>query len=121
MGVPIVSPAMRKLFGTRNERMVKRYLRVVEQVNAFEDKIKVLTDQELRERTGPFREQLAAGAKPVDILPEVFAVAREAMDRNVGIRNIFNPEFDFDPSSLPDDVRPLYDPVKAEIDSTAPA
>ena len=52
MGVPIVGPAMRKIFGTRNERMVKRYLRVVEQVNAFEDKIKVLTDQEIRERTG---------------------------------------------------------------------
>jgi len=121
MGVPIVGPAMRKVFGTRNERMVKRYLRVVELVNAFEDKVKVLTDQELREQTGPFREQLAAGAKPVDILPEVFAVAREAMDRNVGIRNIFNPDLDFDPSSLPDDVRPLYDQVKAKIDSTDPA
>jgi len=121
MGVPIVGPAMRKVFGTRNERMVKRYLRVVELVNAYEDKVKELTDQELRERTGSFREQMAGGAKPVDMLPEVFAVAREAMDRNVGIRNIFNPDLDFDPSSLPDDVRPLYDQVKAQIDSTDPA
>jgi len=121
MGVPIVGAAMRKVFGTRNERMVKRYLRVVEQVNAFEDQIKVLTDQEIRERTVALREQLAGGAKAVDMLPEVFAVAREAMDRNVGIRNIFNPDLDFDPSTLPDLVRPLYDQVKAEIDSTDPA
>ena len=91
MGVPIVGPAMRKVFGTRNERMVKRYLRVVEQVNAFEDKVRPLTDQEIRERTIALREQLAGGAKAIDMLPEVFAVAREAMDRNVGIRNIFNP------------------------------
>ncbi len=81
MGVPIVGPAMRKLFGTRNERLVKRYLRVVEQVNAFEDKVRVLTDQEIHEQAGPLREQLAAGAKPVDILPEVFAVAARPTTR----------------------------------------
>ena len=121
MGVPIVGPAMRKVFGTRNERMVKRYLRVVQQVTDLEDEIKPLTDQELRDRTEAFRQKLADGAKPNDLLPEVFAVAREAMDRNVGIRNIFNPDESFDPSTLPADARALYDEVKATIDSTDPA
>ena len=121
MGVPIIGAAMRKVFGTRNERMVKRYLRVVEQVNSYEEETRVLTDQELRERTAAFRKKLADGAKPVEVLPEVFAIAREAMDRNVGIRNIFNPDLDFDPATLPDNVRPLYDRVKTEIDATDPA
>ena len=121
MGVPIVGPAMRKIFGTRNERMVKRYLRVVEQVNTFESEIVGLTDAEIRGRTEAFRKRLAAGAVAIDILPEVFAVAREAMDRNVGIRNIFDPDGDFDPSALPDDASALYAQVQAEIDSTPAA
>ena len=69
MGVPIVGPAMRKIFGTRNERMVKRYLRVVEQVNTFESGIVRLTDAEIRARTEVFRKQIVDGAAPVDILP----------------------------------------------------
>ena len=121
MGVPIVGPAMRKIFGTRNERMVKRYLRVVEQVNTFESGIVGLTDAEIRGRTEVFGKRIADGAVPTDILPEVFALAREAMDRNVGIRNIFDPDGDFDPSVLPDDARTLYEQVRAEIDRTPAA
>jgi preprotein translocase subunit SecA len=101
--------------------MVKRYLRVVHQVNQYEDQITPLSDQEIRDRTESFRKKITDGAKPVDILPEVFAVAREAMDRNVGIRNIFNPDENFDPSMLPADARALYDQVKAEMDATDPA
>ncbi|MHC4903124.1 MAG: preprotein translocase subunit SecA [Planctomycetota bacterium] len=121
MGIPVVSATMRKVFGTRNERMVKRYLRVVDQVNSYEDEIRVLTDAELRARTETYRQRIRDGASPTEILPEVFAAAREAMDRNVGIRNIFNPDESFDPSLLPDDARALYEQVKAEIDGTEPA
>ncbi|MCH6551281.1 MAG: hypothetical protein IH804_04615 [Planctomycetes bacterium] len=121
MGVPVVGPLMRKVFGTRNERMVKRYLRVVDQVSALEGEFSPLTDAELRSRTEVFRQRLADGEKAVDLLPEVFAVAREVMDRNVGIRNILDPQHGFDPSQLPDDARRLYEEVVAEVKKTEPA
>ncbi|MHC4217996.1 MAG: preprotein translocase subunit SecA [Planctomycetota bacterium] len=121
MAIPVVSATMRKVFGTRNERMVKRYLRVVDQVNAHEDETRRLTDEELRGRTEVYRRRIREGASPTELLPEVFAVAREAMDRNVGIRNIFNPDEDFDPSRLPDDARAMYEQVQAEIDGSEPA
>jgi preprotein translocase subunit SecA len=121
MGFPIVPTVLRKVFGTRNERLVKRYLRVVDQVSALEDGIVVLTDAELRAKTDEFRRRLKQGEKPTSLLPEVFAVAREAMDRNVGIRNIFDPAQEFDPSVLPADARTLYDEVRAEIEGREPA
>lgn len=121
MGIPVVSAVMRAVFGTRNERMVKRYLRVVDEVNSYEDQIRRLSDQELRDRTEPMRKRLDKGANPTEILPEAFAVAREVMDRNVGMRNIFNPQHGFDPSVLPDDARRLYQQVADEIKRTEPA
>ncbi len=121
MGIPVVSAVMRTVFGTRNERMVKRYLRVVDEVNSYEEEIRRLSDQELRDRTEPMRKRLGEGANPTDILPEAFAVAREVMDRNVGMRNIFNPQHGFDPSVLPDDARRLYRQVADEIKRTEPA
>ncbi len=121
MGVPVVGTVMRRVFGTRNERMVKRYLRVVDQVSAQEEEIRRLSDPELRGMADKFRQRLEAGEKPTDTLPEVFAIAREAMDRNVGIRNIFNPKHSFDAAQLPDHARKLYDQVKAQIEATEPA
>ena len=61
MAVPVISSVMRSLFGTRNQRMVKRYLRIVDQVNALEPSIRALTDAELRERTAQFRARVAKG------------------------------------------------------------
>ena len=121
MGFPVVSTVLRKVFGTRNERMVKRYLRVVDEVNTFEAAIIRLTDGQLRAQTDEFRKKLQDGAKPTDLMPEVFAIAREVMDRNVGIRNIFDPKHEFDASQLPDDARKLYDEVQALIEQTKPA
>jgi hypothetical protein len=113
MGVPIFGPLARRIFGTRNQRMVKRYLRVVSQVNQLESATRQLTDEQLRGKTEDFRRRFRDGAQRLEMLPEVFAVAREAMDRAVGIRNIFNPEGGFDPSRLPADARALFDQVKA--------
>ena len=76
-----------------------------------------MTDQELRDKTQEFRERIEGGVGKTSLIPDVFAVAREVMDRNVGIRNIFNPEHGFDPSTLPDDARRLFDETKAAIDA----
>jgi preprotein translocase subunit SecA len=119
MAFPVIGNLGRKIFGTRNERMVKRYLRIVDQVSRREDEVRKLSDNELRAKTEEFRRRINDGEKPVDLIPEVFAVAREAMDRAVGIRNIFNPANNFDPSRLPMKAREQYDRVKKEIDATA--
>ena len=118
MAVKAVSSVMKKMFGTRNERLVKRYLKIVDQVSDREAGMRRLTDAELRAQTGLLRERIADGADAREMIPEIFAVAREAMDRAVGIRNIFNPEAGFDPSTLPPDARAAYDETKAEMDRT---
>lgn len=121
MGVPFFGWAAKKLFGTRNQRQVNRYLEKAGAVNALEDGIRALTDAELRAKTEAFRKRIADGERGYDLIPEIFAVAREAMDRAVGIRNIFNPEHGFDPARLPDDARRLYDETKAIMDATEAA
>ncbi len=70
-----------------NEREIARMRRTVERVNAFEPAISALTDDELRAKTPYFRERLAAGETLDDLLPEVFAVAREAGKRAAGMRH----------------------------------
>lgn len=119
--IPVIGPILSKLFGSRNERVVKRYTTRVEQIGALEPEMRQLTDAQLRAKTEEFRTRYDNGEKPVDLLIEVFAVARETMDRAVGIRNIFNPEANFDPSRLPDSVRATYDRIKAQADSTEPS
>ncbi len=118
MGVPVISTVGRKIFGSRNDRMVKRYLKLVEQVSTREAKTRVLTDAELYVKTAEFRTRVSEGESATDLIPEVFAIAREAMDRAVGIRNIFNPIHKFDPLQLGDAARKLYDDTKAIIDAT---
>jgi len=120
MGFPVISPLLRKVFGTRNERMVKRYLRLVDQVSALEPNVRGLTDSELRAKTSEFRKRVSDGESVKALTPEIFAVAREAMDRSVGIRNIFNPVLAFDPSVLPDAAGALYAQVQAEIAAAQP-
>ena len=114
MAVPVISSVMRSLFGTRNQRMVKRYLRIVDQVNALEPSIRALTDAELRERTAQFRARVAKGEDPLSFRHEVFAVAREAMDRSVGIRNVLNPDLAFDASTLTDEARAMLEAARAQ-------
>ena len=115
-----ISKSMSKIFGSRNDRMIKKYNQRVESINALEDEISNLTDAELRGKTDAFRKREAEGESSKQMLPEVMAVAREAMDRFVGIRNIFNPEFDFDPTQLSPDMAKLYDIAKAQMAELAP-
>jgi hypothetical protein len=90
-GIPVLDWIVRVTLGTKNQRDVKRYLKIVDQVNALEPEMRVLTDAQLRAKTEEFRTRVAGGEKPYAMIPEIFAAAREAMDRGVGIRNIFNP------------------------------
>ena len=115
MGVPVIGTVGRKVFGSRNDRLVKRYMRLVDQVSAKEDETRILSDAELKAKTTEFRSRIEGGEKARDLIPEVFAIAREAMDRAVGIRNIFNPVHEFDASQLPDHAKKLYDETKAII------
>src|SRR5580698_9097675 len=70
-----------------NEREVSRLRRTANAVNAFEGRIAALSDDELRNKTVEFRERLAAGESLDAMLPETFAVVREAGKRTVGMRH----------------------------------
>ncbi len=82
-----VSKILVKVFGSRNERLVKAYSVIAQQSGEFEEQIKKLDDEALKAKTAEFKSTLKAGAKPEDILPEVFAVVREAARRNVDMRH----------------------------------
>ena len=75
-----------KLFGTRSEREVKKLAPQVEAVMALEEPYKKLTDQELRAKTQEFKDRYASGETLDALLPEAFAVCREAADRVLGMR-----------------------------------
>ena len=102
-----------KVFGSRNDRLLKRYRAIVARVNDLEPKIQVLTDDELRARTAELREGLTSKKiRSADVMEETFAIIRESMDRNIGIRAIFNPEESFDPDKFDDDMLQAYDEVQ---------
>jgi preprotein translocase subunit SecA len=76
-----------KIFGSRNDRLLKQYRRTVEQINAFEPKLEQLSDDQLRAKTQEFRERLGKGEALDDLLPEAFAVVREASKRVMRMRH----------------------------------
>ncbi len=76
-----------KLVGSRNDRLIKRMERSVKEVNKLEPEFKKLSDDELRAKTTEFRERLAGGEGLDELLPEAFAVCREASVRTLGMRH----------------------------------
>ncbi len=82
-----VSKVLLKIFGSRNERLVKAYSVVAREAGAFEEELKQLDEEGLKAKTGQFKAALAAGKRPEDILPEAFAVVREAARRTVEMRH----------------------------------
>jgi preprotein translocase subunit SecA len=76
-----------KVIGTQNERELKRLRPLVDQVNALEASIKPLSDEQLRAKTDEFRARLAKGEKLDDLMPEAFAVVREAGRRVLNMRH----------------------------------
>ncbi|MBV8911912.1 MAG: preprotein translocase subunit SecA, partial [Acetobacteraceae bacterium] len=77
----------RAVFGTANDRSLKGHQRRVPQINALEPAMEALSDEALRAKTAEFRERLAAGATLDELLPEAFAVVREAAKRTLGQRH----------------------------------
>ncbi|MDP5065243.1 MAG: preprotein translocase subunit SecA [Haliea sp.] len=82
-----MTTTMKKIFGTRNDRELKRMGKVVRQINALEEGMQALDDAALAAKTDEFRQRLAAGATLDQILPEAFAVTREASRRTLGMRH----------------------------------
>jgi preprotein translocase subunit SecA len=76
-----------KLFGSRNQRLLREYGGYVSRANTFESGVKSLSDEDIRARTDHFRERLAAGESLDDLLPEAFAAVREAAGRAIGLRH----------------------------------
>ncbi|QTD56121.1 preprotein translocase subunit SecA [Parasphingorhabdus cellanae] len=77
----------KSFFGSSNDRYVKTIMKVVDKINAFEPEIEPLSDEELAAKTPYFRERVANGETLDDILPEAFAVVREAAKRTLGQRH----------------------------------
>jgi len=76
-----------RIFGSRNQRLVGQYGGIVKKINALEPGLQALSDEQLAARTQYFRDQLAAGKTVDDLLPEAFAVVREASRRTLGLRH----------------------------------
>ena len=76
-----------KLFKSYSEKEVKRVMPIVNQINSLEPEMEKLTDHELKEKTNYFKKQLSEGKTLDDILPEAFAVVREASKRALGMRH----------------------------------
>ncbi|BAL94395.1 preprotein translocase subunit SecA [Rubrivivax gelatinosus] len=76
-----------QIFGSRNERLLKGYRRTVDKINALESQLQKLDDAALRAKTDEFRQRLAQGTSLDDLLPEAFAVVREAGKRVLKMRH----------------------------------
>jgi len=83
----MISNLLKKVFGSRNERLIKRMSKQIARINALEPRLEQLADAELRARTGELRARLEAGSSLEDLLPETFAVVREAGRRVLGMRH----------------------------------
>ncbi len=82
-----INKILLKIFGSRNERLVKAYMVVAQQAGEFEEQVQQLSDEQLKAKTVEFRETLGRGADAEDILPEAFAVVREVARRKVDMRH----------------------------------
>jgi len=78
---------LQKIFGSRNQRLVKQYQRTVVSINALEPQIEKLTDDQLRAKTDEFRQRVSGGESLDKLLPEAFAVCREASRRVLKMRH----------------------------------
>jgi preprotein translocase subunit SecA len=83
----MIGNLVKKIVGSSNDRMIKKLSRSVETINALEPQMQALSDEGLRDKTEAFREQLRAGATLDSILPEAFAVCREAGVRALNMRH----------------------------------
>jgi preprotein translocase subunit SecA len=83
----MISGLLKKIFGSRNDRLIKQYFQTVKRINALEPSLEALNDEQLRAKTDEFRQRHAGGESLDDLLPEAFAVVREASKRELGMRH----------------------------------
>ena len=76
-----------KIFGSKNQREIKKLSKVVDRINAFEPDMQALSDEELKAKTAEFRQRFEAGENLEQLLPEAFAVVREAGARVMNMRH----------------------------------
>ena len=82
----LLANPLTKIFGSKNERELKRIAPLVDQINSLESEMSSLSDAELSGATARFRQRLDQGAALDELLPEAFAVVREASVRTLGMR-----------------------------------
>ncbi len=78
---------VRKIFGTQNDRELKRMSKIVNRINGFEEAMQAMSDRELQAETEVLREKLAGGIALSELIPEAFAAVREASMRTLGLRH----------------------------------
>ncbi|MFZ3088536.1 MAG: DEAD/DEAH box helicase, partial [Methylotenera sp.] len=83
----MISTLFKKLFGSRNDRLVKQYAQKVEQINALEPAMQALSDEALKAKTAEFKQRYVNGETLDKLLPEAFAVVREGSRRALGMRH----------------------------------
>jgi preprotein translocase subunit SecA len=83
----VFSTALKAIFGSRNDRLLKQYRKTVDGINALEPALEKLTDEALAAKTPELRARLASGTPLEEVLPEAFAVVREASKRVLGMRH----------------------------------
>ncbi len=82
----MITDVLKKIFGSQNERNLKKIAPLVDEINQFEPEIRALSDDQLKAKTPEFKQRLENGEELDDLLPEAFAVAREASSRVLGMR-----------------------------------
>jgi len=83
----MLSTLFKKLFGSRNDRLIKQYSQIVKEINALESEIQALSDDALRAKTEVFKQRYQQGESLDKLLPEAFAVVREGSKRALGMRH----------------------------------
>ena len=83
----MLSKTFRKIFGSRNDRIIKILRKSVNQINALEADIQTLSDEQIAQKTTDFKERYQQGETLEQLLPEAFAVCREASSRTLGMRH----------------------------------
>ena len=83
----MIGTIAKKIFGTKNDRELKRMGKIVAQINALDDQTKTLTDDQLKEKSQEFKQRYKDGETLDQLLPEAFAVCREASSRVMGMRH----------------------------------
>ena len=78
---------LRKLFGSRNDRVIGRLSKIVKKINLLENDIKLLNESDFPSKTNEYRKRINAGESLDDILPEAFALVREAGKRVLNMRH----------------------------------